>query len=388
MRIKDAKVIEQIKKGQRKVILIDDEQGILDSLSVFLEKAGFHTEGYNNPVDGIEAIKKNYYDVLVLDFLMMPMHGDTVVEKIREFNEDLYIILLTGHQDLAPPLNTIKRLDIQGYCEKSDKFDQLLLLVESAVKSLRQKETIEAINEELMDQQEKLKKAYLDTIEVLRHTVEVKDIYTVGHSERVSKYSVLIAREMGLSDEEVELLEVGGLFHDIGKIGIPDGILTKASKLSDDEYSEIKNHPAIGVHILSGAEVFKEIMPIVLYHHERWDGKGYPKQLKGEAIPKLARIAAVADAFDAMTSNRAYRKALDLDFVIKEIENNLGSQFDPESGKALLKLVKDKREEILKIHKIDSDKKEETDNRTMAEVEADSKKQKDEITETSEEETK
>ena len=388
MRIKDAKVIEQIKKGQRKVILIDDEQGILDSLSVFLEKAGFHTEGYNNPVDGIEAIKKNYYDVLVLDFLMMPMHGDTVVEKIREFNEDLYIILLTGHQDLAPPLNTIKRLDIQGYCEKSDKFDQLLLLVESAVKSLRQKETIEAINEELMDQQEKLKKAYLDTIEVLRHTVEVKDIYTVGHSERVSKYSVLIAREMGLSDEEVELLEVGGLFHDIGKIGIPDGILTKASKLSDDEYSEIKNHPAIGVHILSGAEVFKEIMPIVLYHHERWDGKGYPKQLKGEAIPKLARIAAVADAFDAMTSNRAYRKALDLDFVIKEIENNLGSQFDPESGKALLKLVKDKREEILKIHKIDSDKKEETDNRTMAEVEADSKKQKDEIAETSEEETK
>ena len=109
MRIKDARIEEQIRKGQRKVILIDDEQGILDSLSVFLENVGYYVEGYNNPVAGIEAIKNNYYDVLVLDFLMLPMHGDTVVETIREFNDDLYIILLTGHQDLAPPLQTIKR---------------------------------------------------------------------------------------------------------------------------------------------------------------------------------------------------------------------------------------------------------------------------------------
>lgn len=377
MRIKDARIEEQIRKGQRKVILIDDEQGILDSLSVFLENVGYYVEGYNNPVAGIEAIKNNYYDVLVLDFLMLPMHGDTVVETIREFNDDLYIILLTGHQDLAPPLQTIKRLDIQGYCEKTDKFDQLLLLVESAVKSLEQKETIQAINEELMDKQEKLKKAYLDTIEVLRHTVEVKDVYTVGHSERVSKYSVLIGKEMGLSEEELELLEVGGLFHDVGKIGIPDGILTKSAKLSDEEYSEIKNHPAIGVHILSGAEVFKEMMPVVLYHHERWDGKGYPKQLKGETIPKLARIAAVADAFDAMTSSRAYRDALDLSIAIDEIENNLGTQFDPEAGQAMLNILKNNKEAILKIHQINSEKKSKDNEKTMAEVEAESKAQRE-----------
>lgn len=374
MRIKESKRIAQVKKGQRKVILIDDEPGILDSISVFLERAGFYVEGYSNPLEGIEAIRDGYYDVLVLDFLMTPIHGDTVVERIREFNEELYIILLTGHQDLAPPLETIKRLDIQGYCEKTDKFDQLLLLIESAVKSLEQKETIQDINEELRDQQEKLKQAYLDTIEVLRHTVEVKDIYTVGHSERVSKYSVLIGKEMGLSDEEINILEVGGLFHDIGKIGIPDGILTKAAKLSDEEYSEIKNHPAIGVHILSGAEVFKEMMPIVLYHHERWDGKGYPKQLVGEAIPKLARIAAVADAFDAMTSSRAYRKALDLNVAISEIEKNLGSQFDPVSGQTMLDILKNRPEDVLKIHAIKS--KEEDDimkNKTMAEVENEAK---------------
>ena len=304
---------------------------------------------------------------------MTPIHGDTVVERIREFNDELYIILLTGHQDLAPPLDTIKRLDIQGYCEKTDKFDQLLLLIESAVKSLVQKETIQDINDELRDQQEKLKQAYLDTIEVLRHTVEVKDIYTVGHSERVSKYSVLMGKEMGLSEEELKILEVGGLFHDIGKIGIPDGILTKAAKLSDEEYSEIKNHPAIGVHILSAAEVFKEMMPIVLYHHERWDGKGYPKQLKGEAIPKLARIAAVADAFDAMTSSRAYRKALDLSVATEEIERNLGTQFDPEAGGVMLDLLKNNPKEVLKIHSIKSKEVESKSEKTMAEIENESR---------------
>ncbi len=372
MRIKESKRLEHIQKGQRRVILVDDEQGILDSISVFLERAGFYVEGYRNPVDAIEAVKNNYYDVMVLDFLMMPMHGDTVVETIREFNKDLYIILLTGHQDLAPPLETIKRLEIQGYCEKSDKFDQLLLLIESAIKSLEQKETILDINDELVNKKEKLQQAYLETIEVLRHTVEVKDIYTVGHSERVAKYSVLIGKEMGLSEEELEILEVGGLFHDIGKIGIPDGILTKAASLSDEEYSEIKNHPAIGIHVLSGAEVFKEVMPVVLYHHERWDGSGYPKQLKGEAIPKLARIAAVADAFDAMTSSRAYRKALDISIAEEEIRKNIGKQFDPESGKAFLSLLENKREEIEKIHSIQS-REMEPESKTMAEVEAESK---------------
>lgn len=373
MRIKESRRLEHVKKGQRKIILIDDERGILDSITVFLEKAGFYVDAYKNPVDGIEAIRNNYYDVLVLDFLMMPMHGDTVVEKIREFDSELYIILLTGHQDLAPPLETIRRLDIQGYCEKTDKFDQLQLLVESAIKSLEQKEKIEKINEELVDQQDKLKKAYLDTIEVLRTTIEIKDIYTVGHSERVSKYSVLIGTEMGLSEEELRMLEVGGLFHDIGKIGIPDGILTKAAKLSEEEYSEIKNHPTIGAHILSGAEVFKEIVPIVLYHHEKWDGTGYPKKIKGETIPKSARIAAVADAFDAMTSSRAYRAALDPEVAIGEIEKNLGTQFDPEAGNAMIKLWKNNKNEVLKIHAIKSKEREAAKPKTMAEVEAEEK---------------
>ena len=263
--------------------------------------------GLTNPLEAIERIKSEHFDMLILDFMMDPIHGDEVVEEIRKFNTELYILLLTGHKDLAPPLETIKRLDIQGYCEKSDKFDQLLLLIESGIKSIEQMKTIQKINEELRDKNDELEKAYLDTIGILRQTVEAKDPYTRGHSDRVSEFAVLIGTKMGLDEKTIHILKIGGLFHDIGKIGIPDSILLKESKLSDDEYSQIKNHPTIGAHILGNATVFQDIIPIVKYHHERYDGRGYPSQLAGTDIPLIARITAVADAFDAMTSKRTYR---------------------------------------------------------------------------------
>lgn len=131
---------------------------------------------------------------MILDFIMTPIHGDKVVEEIRKFNKELYILLLTGHKDLAPPLETIRRLDIQGYCEKSDRFDQLLLLIESAVKAINQMNVIKDINEELKETNSKLEQAYLESIETLRYTVEAKDPYTRGHSDRVSEYSVLIRK--------------------------------------------------------------------------------------------------------------------------------------------------------------------------------------------------
>ena len=208
---------------------------------------------------------------------------------------------------------------------------------------------IKRINEELSNTYEKLEKAYLDSIQTLRYTVEAKDPYTRGHSDRVSEYSVLIGKKLGLSEEDLKTLQVGGLFHDIGKIGIPDSILLKESKLTDDEYSEIKNHPAIGAHILCNAEVFKDIIPIVKHHHERYDGRGYPGQLKGEDIPYLARIAAVADTFDAMTSKRTYRNSLPIDVVRSEIEKNLGTQFDPNIGKVFLDIIDNEYDKIEEI---------------------------------------
>ena len=336
-------------KEKYRIIAVDDENGILESLSVFLKGTGYEFVGITDPVEAIEVVKKEHFDLMLLDFMMTPLHGDEVVEEIRKFNKELYILLLTGHKDLAPPLETIKRLDIQGYCEKSDKFDQLLLLIESGIKSIKRMYEIKRINEELTESNEKLEQAYLDMVETLRFTVEAKDSYTRGHSDRVSEYSVLIGEKVGLPEDQIKLLKVGGLFHDIGKIGIPDSILLKPDKLTDDEYSEIKNHPSIGAHILGSAAVFKDIVPIVKHHHEKFDGRGYPSGLKDGEIPYLARIAAIADTFDAMTSKRSYRNALDMQIVKDEIERCKGTQFDPQLSDVFLDILENDFDKIKEI---------------------------------------
>lgn len=337
-------------KGYR-IIAVDDEEGIVDSLSIFLKRSGYDFVGITDPLEAIERVKNEHFDLMILDFIMSPIHGDKVVEEIRKFNKDLYILLLTGHKDLAPPLETIRRLDIQGYCEKSNKFDQLLLLIESGIKSISQMNEIKAINQELTGMYDKLEKAYLESIQTLRFAVEAKDAYTRGHSDRVSEYSVLIGEYLNLTEEDIKTLRIGGLFHDIGKIGIPDSILLKETKLDDDEYSQIKNHPSIGAHILCNAEIFQEIIPIVKHHHEKYDGTGYPSKLAGADIPFLARIAAVADTFDAMTSKRTYREALPLDVVKSEIKRCSGTQFDPEIAKAFLEILDKQYDKILEIQK-------------------------------------
>ena len=315
-----------------KIIGVDDEQGILDSLSIFMKRSGYEFVGITDPLEAINRVKSEHFDLMILDFIMDPIHGDKVVEEIRKFNKDLYILLLTGHKDLAPPLETIHQLDIQGYCEKSDKFDQLLLLIESGLKSVSQMRTISKMNDDLQ-------KAYMDSIEILRHTVEAKDPYTKGHSDRVSAYAVLLGQKLSLAGEDIEKLRIGGLFHDIGKIGIPDSILLKESKLTDEEYAKIKEHPVIGYNMLEHATMFNDILDIVKYHHEKFDGSGYPEHLAGSNIPYLARVTAVVDAFDAMTSKRSYRDSLPMDVVKSEILTNLGSQFDPEVGIAFLDIL-------------------------------------------------
>lgn len=332
-----------------KIIACDDENGIIDSLSVFLKRSGYQLTGVTNPYEAIEKVRNEHFDLMLLDFIMTPIHGDKVVEEIRKFNQNLYILLLTGHKDLAPPLETIKRLSIQGYCEKSDKFDQLLLLIESALRSVDQMKLIQKINQELKDKNEELERAYLESIQTLRYTVEAKDSYTRGHSDRVADFSVLIGKYLGLSEEDLKILRIGGLFHDIGKIGVPDSILLKEAKLTDEEYSEIKNHPSIGKQILSNAEIFKDMIPIVYHHHEKFNGTGYPEGLSGENIPLFARIAAVADTFDAMTTKRSYRNALPLEVVRTEIERCTGTQFDPQIAKVFLDILDHHYDEILDI---------------------------------------
>lgn len=339
---KGVQILDTTKNKNYKIIVVDDEEGIIDSLSIFLNRSGYKFTGVTDPIQAVETVKNEHFDLMILDFIMTPIHGDQVVEEIRKFNKELYILLLTGHKDLAPPLETIRKLDIQGYCEKSDKFDQLLLLIESGIKSIAQMNEIKNMNEDLEN-------AYLESIETLRYTVEAKDTYTRGHSDRVSEFSVLIGKKVNLPDEDLKLLQIGGLFHDIGKLGVPDTILLKESKLTDDEYAEIKNHPSIGAHILSTSTIFKDIIPIVKHHHERYDGCGYPNQLQGKNIPYLARITTIADSFDAMTSKRTYRDSLPLEKVTFEFQRCKGTQFDPELTDIFLDILKNDYNDIKQI---------------------------------------
>ena len=156
--------MQEVVASPYKLMAVDDDAGILDSLKIVLKKSGYDVVTFTNPLDAIEELRKQHYDLLLLDFIMDPLHGDEVVAKIREFDSSLYILLLTGHKDLAPPLETLKQLEIQGYCEKGNNFDQLILLIESGLKSVDQMHLISKINEELKDKNEELKKAYLDTI--------------------------------------------------------------------------------------------------------------------------------------------------------------------------------------------------------------------------------
>ncbi len=181
-------------------------------------------------------------------------------------------------------------------------------------------------------------------LSVLRGAVEARDSYTQGHSARVTAIAEALARRLGWEEERLALLRVGGPLHDIGKLGVSDHVLRKRGRLDTRELAEIREHPALGVKILLRLAAFRGAIPYVLYHHERWDGTGYPTGRSGEQIPVEARVLAIADAFDAMTSDRPYRRALSPDEALTEVERCAGTQFDPELVEVFVELFWDSEE--------------------------------------------
>jgi HD-GYP domain-containing protein (c-di-GMP phosphodiesterase class II) len=206
---------------------------------------------------------------------------------------------------------------------------------------------------------ERLQSTYRQTLEALARTVDRRDGMTGGHSLRVADYSrVLGARILGTDKRQLQVVEYGALLHDIGKIAVPDAILRKSGPLTDEEWLVMRRHPELGYDILYGIAFLTDSLPIVLHHHERFDGEGYPARLKGDAIPIGARIFAIADAFDAMTSDRHYRRALPLDQTVEELKRHSGTQFDP----AVVAVLEDVAEHLLEIRRPET----EPDHRSLA----------------------
>ncbi|MCA9275275.1 MAG: HD domain-containing protein [Phycisphaerales bacterium] len=195
---------------------------------------------------------------------------------------------------------------------------------------------------------------FLGTVKALSAAIDAKDQYTQGHSERVAMLSAMLASRVGFSDEEAERIRISGLVHDVGKIGVPESVLCKPSRLTDEEFEMIKRHPTIGYEIIKDIPDLQDVLPGVLHHHERWDGRGYPGGLSGEDIPRMARIMALADTFDAMSSNRAYRTGMDREKVFAEFRKCAGSQFDPELVEPFLSLDFSIYDDMVSRHKAQS----------------------------------
>ena len=200
---------------------------------------------------------------------------------------------------------------------------------------------------ELTEKNQEIQDMAIQTIATIANTIDAKDEYTRGHSKRVAEISVAIAKDLGMSVEDINNLKSIALLHDIGKIGVPDTVLNKPGKLTDDEYELMKQHTVIGADILKDIKMFQGIEVGAKSHHEKYDGTGYPDKIAGEDIPYIARIIAVADAFDAMTSNRVYRKKLELDYVVEELKRCSGSQFDPDIVSVLIRMIEEKRLETV-----------------------------------------
>jgi putative two-component system response regulator len=196
--------------------------------------------------------------------------------------------------------------------------------------------------EEVMHSRDRIKTQFINTIRALEKALQAKNVYTEGHSRRVAEKSVEIARAMKVAREQIRHIELGALFHDIGKIGIRDEVLNKPGRLTESEYEHMKEHPLVAEQILSPIEELRPIVDIVKHEHERWDGKGYPTGLKGTEIPLGSRLIAIADAWDSMVYDRVYRKALPHDVALAEIEKHSGTQFDPECVRIFCELERAK----------------------------------------------
>lgn len=324
------------------VLIIDDDIGMMEAMSVVLEKYDISLSIFTEPISALQELKNNKHDIIIINYLLPSIRGDEIIRTIREFDKDIYIILMSSHKELAPSVEIMRSLDIQAFFEKSSRFDDLILLIEAGYKYADQIRSIKNMSSTIAG-------FGVELATVLKNAVDAKDNYTKEHSERVASYAELLAIELDLPRSDIELLVLAGNFHDIGKIGVEDSILLKAGKLTDEEYNRIKLHPVIGETILSASAFFKSALPIVRHHHERIDGNGYPDKLKGEDIPYLARLLAVCDTFDAITSKRVYRDKFPVKDALIEMDRVKGTQLDEKLCETFIQMVQTKPECIDKI---------------------------------------
>ncbi len=326
------------------ILVVDDDASNLTVANRILSDAGLRVSCVKSGVAALKFLKINRPDLILLDIHMPEMDGFETIARIRRESggADIPVIFLTADDD-----SETEKMGLQAgamdFIRKPFVPEVLLLRVRHSAELTRLQadlaREVEEKAQEITAQSRRLERLSLQIVKALSGAIDAKDIYTHGHSSRVAEYSKMIAARAGLPREQQEAIYMIGLLHDVGKIGIPDTIINKPSKLSSEEYDIIKTHPVLGEKILRNITEIPNLLTGAKYHHERYDGGGYPEGLSGESIPLEARIIAVADAYDAMSSRRSYRDILPQEQVREEIVKGRGTQFDPVFADIMLALI-------------------------------------------------
>jgi len=338
-----------------RILIVDDEIEITEILADLLSdhyeclKAGSAEEA-------LSRLRQSEFHLVISDITMPGMSGLEMIPHIKQLSPDTVVVMISGMQTVESAIGAL-RLGAFDYLMKPFDLRQVEAVVKRALEHhelVVGKQRYENHLEELVEQRtaeldralNSLEGAYRSTLQALTAALETRDSETHGHSERVVTYSLRLGREYGLNSEEMKSLEFGSLLHDIGKIGVPDSILRKPAKLTEEEWVLMREHPVHGQQILRGIEFLQGASRVVAQHHEQWDGSGYPLGLRGEDIDICARIFAVADAFDAITSDRVYRRGKPYEAAAKELDDWAGRQFDPKVVEAFHRVPKEDWEEL------------------------------------------
>jgi putative nucleotidyltransferase with HDIG domain len=341
-----------------RILIVDDEVEITEILADLLSEE-YECTRAGSAEEALVRLHEGEFQLVISDITMPGMSGLDMIPHVKRLSPDTVVVMISGMQTVESAIGAL-RLGAFDYLMKPFDLRQVEAVVKRALEHhelVVAKQRYENHLEELVEQRtaeldralNSLEGAYRSTLKALTAALETRDSETHGHSERVVSYSLRLGREYGLNSEEMKSLEFGSLLHDIGKIGVPDSILRKPAKLTEEEWVRMREHPLHGQQILRGIEFLQGAARVVAQHHEKWDGTGYPLGLRNEDIDICARIFAVADAFDAITSDRVYRRGKPYEAASQELDDWAGRQFDPKVVEAFHRVPKEDWEELHRL---------------------------------------
>jgi len=327
------------------ILSIDDNKNNLLLIEVFSQKLGLNVTSVLNPIEALQLTKKNEYDLIVVDYMMPDMNGIDFIKLFRDFNKETPIIMITASIE---DINLHKEAILSGATDFIYKPFNSVMFQARISNLLILRKIQNSLKEEVKKAVFTIEEREKETLFLLAKTAEYKDPETSEHVKRVALYSKLIAKKAGLNEEEQNMIFNAAPFHDIGKVSIPDNILLKPAKLTEEEFETMKKHTIAGYDILKNSKSKYLIKGsiIALSHHEKYDGTGYPQGLKGNEIPLEGRIVAISDVFDALTSQRPYKEPWSIEKSLNYIKENAGKHFDPLLGN----LFFNSKEEIIYIY--------------------------------------